>query len=141
MRYKDTYLTHTFYHEELSLIVFKTKMDTIITLDALKENYAATFQLVEERTVKALVDIRPLAFHHIPIEALRYFSDSPYSKYQLQIAVLIKGLGQKLLGNFYLSTFKPKVPTKIFTKEEQAAAWLSIEQPYHELTVLSEVAI
>lgn len=40
-------------------------------------------------------------------------------------AFVIHSLAQKILANFYLNINQPSVPTKFFTKEEDAVAWLS----------------
>lgn len=42
-------------------------------------------------------------------------------------ALITNGLGQKLLGNFYLKVNKPHIKTRLFTSREKALAWLREE--------------
>ena len=65
-----------------------------------------------------------MAFNHIPKETMQYLSKNPYNKYQIAAAILIEGLGLKLIGNFYLKVYKPEVNTKLFLVEETAKKWL-----------------
>ena len=39
-------------------------------------------------------------------------------------AFVIHSLPQKILGNFYLKFIKPSIPSKFFSSEEKAIAWL-----------------
>jgi hypothetical protein len=45
----------------------------------------------------------------------------PYSKAD---AFMINSMAMKLISNFYLRINKPERPTKMFTNEEEAIAWL-----------------
>ena len=40
------------------------------------------------------------------------------------IAMLTDSLGQKILANFFIKTIQPNTPTKFFTNEDVAIAWL-----------------
>ena len=45
-------------------------------------------------------------------------------RYTIADAIVVKSLSQKILANFYLKFNKPAKPTKIFTSEPEAIAWL-----------------
>lgn len=44
---------------------------------------------------------------------------------RLAEAILIKSLPVRLMGQFYINFNKPKVPTKMFEKENEALIWLN----------------
>lgn len=134
MKYRNAYLYHIFYCEELKTVTFICKPDVDFSLDKLKENYALTYNLIGPEKVKVLIDIRGLTYNYIPKESLQYVSDNPYLVYHERVAIILSSLGQRLLGNFYLSAIKPTVPTKLFTKEEAAISWLGINATYTRLT-------
>lgn len=45
-------------------------------------------------------------------------------RYTTADALVVKSLSQKILANFYLKFNKPAKPTRIFTNEAEAIAWL-----------------
>lgn len=47
------------------------------------------------------------------------------SRFRNADAFVITSLAQKIVANFYLKIEKPSVPTRFFTKEEEAVEWLS----------------
>lgn len=56
--------------------------------------------------------------------ARRYLSMGESMKYLSASAILVKNEITKLGGNIYIRIDKPRIPTKLFTSEEQAVAWL-----------------
>ncbi|MCE3225806.1 MAG: hypothetical protein K0S32_357 [Bacteroidetes bacterium] len=45
-------------------------------------------------------------------------------RYTKKEALVVKGLGQKIIADFYLKINKPKKPTSTFNTEEDAIRWL-----------------
>lgn len=39
-------------------------------------------------------------------------------------AIVVNSLAQKIIGNFYLKINRPPIPTKLFSKQEDAEKWL-----------------
>ena len=58
------------------------------------------------------------------LETLKFVSKNENMPYSLASAFITSSISQKLLGNFYLKTFKPERPTKIFNSKEEALIWL-----------------
>jgi hypothetical protein len=56
--------------------------------------------------------------------AMAYMAKDDSNPYSNAEAIVIYSISQKLLGNFYLSFNRPKKPTKVFTKMEEALQWL-----------------
>lgn len=137
MKYLNTYLTHFYYHEALETVVSIAKNNVEITKETVERNYISVNEFVEAKPVKVLMDIRSLAYLHIPKEAMKVVANNSFTHLQIKTAVIISGLGQKILANFYLSVMKPKSPTKIFTSEKEAIEWLGLSVSFEDLMGLS----
>jgi len=42
-------------------------------------------------------------------------------------ALLIRSMGHRIVGNFYLAVNRPVLPTQIFTEREKALVWLRLK--------------
>jgi hypothetical protein len=136
MKYLNTYLTHFYYYEALETIVSIAKVNVEITKETVERNYSSVNEFVGAKPVKVLMDIRALGYHHIPKEAMRVVANNSFTHLQIKTAIIISGLGQKILANFYLTVMKPKSPTKIFTNEEEAIEWLGLSLSFFDLSNL-----
>lgn len=123
MREIDTEISRLVFDDVnfLKCIVF----DTEITLSKVKKNFEITYDFTNGKKVKTLIDIRNISFNYIPKEVLQYLSDNSYNQYQIGVAVVIDNLALKLLANFYIKVFKPKVVTRVFDSEIKAINWLN----------------
>jgi hypothetical protein len=72
--------------------------------------------------VPLLVDLRRIK--SISKEARDHFSMRGRMSRVNSIAMLIKSPVSKIIGNFYILFSQPTTPTKLFTEEEKAVAWL-----------------
>jgi hypothetical protein len=72
--------------------------------------------------VPLLVDLRKIK--SISKEARDHFSMRGRTNRVNAIAMLINSPASKVIGNFYILFSKPTTPTKLFTDENQALAWL-----------------
>lgn len=123
----ETVLAESVYYEEENLLFIKLKSDPEPTIDLIRRNFEQTHSHLGERVVKVIMDSRPLEFAHIPKEVLEYMGNSPYNKYQQSAAIVISGIGQKLIANFYLKVVKPAVSTKMFNSIEAAMEWQGVK--------------
>ncbi len=57
-------------------------------------------------------------------EAKSYSASYEGTKYSLAEAILVKNIGLRIVAQMYLVINKPSVPTKFFTKTEDAIVWL-----------------
>ncbi len=96
-----------------------------LTILNVKQTFEKTKSITCGKKVKVILDLRGLQFTYVPSEVMDYMAKSAFNKYQQAVAIIIEGLGQKLLGNFYTKIVKPEVKTKIFTNNEEAIAWLN----------------
>ena len=57
-------------------------------------------------------------------EARAYFAEHTANQQFIAVAMVVKELPQRLIGNYYIQTNKPNTPTKLFDEEEEAMKWL-----------------
>jgi hypothetical protein len=134
----ETTLSHSFYDEEENLLFIKLKTQPEPTLELARTNFEQTHYYLGQKVVKVITDLRCLEFAYIPREVMDYMANSPYNQYQESVALIISGLGQKLIGNFYLSVVKPKVKTRIFNSPEGALEWQKISDPQTVAVMMKE---
>lgn len=82
-------------------------------------NIAAVTRLSPEKRRPLLVDMR--AVDGIEREVRAYYSSVEVSTAR---ALLIESLVGQVIANFFISLNKPTVPTRLFTSEAEAVAWL-----------------
>lgn len=123
----ETVLANSVYYEEENLLFVTLKADPEPTIDLVRQSFEQTYSHLGERAVKVIMDSRPLEFAHIPKEVLEYMGNSPYNKYQQSSAIIISGIGQKLIANFYLKVVKPAVRTKTFNSFDAALEWQGVK--------------
>lgn len=62
---------------------------------------------------------------NISNQARNYFAhDKNHSKLRLSQAIVIDGLAQKIVGNFYKNFHRPDCPVELFTNEADAMEWI-----------------
>jgi hypothetical protein len=93
-----------------------------ITIDEIKENFAALSQITAGKKIPCLIDLRGIK--SINREAREYISDEKTTNQVSTSALLVGSPLSKVIGNFSLGINKPPYPTKMFTSEEKALEWL-----------------
>ncbi|MBN8701800.1 MAG: hypothetical protein J0M08_01960 [Bacteroidetes bacterium] len=81
------------------------------------------FEKISNTKYISMIELGNINLGHISKEAFSYQADNEYEQYSIADVFIVKSLGLKLLASFYLATFKPKVPTKVFTNYEDGLAW------------------
>jgi len=71
-------------------------------------------------------------------EAREYVASKEYVGITIAKALLISGLGQRIIGNFYMKVNKPNIKTRLFSDRDKAIAWLRKEYRQHNNKVVSE---
>jgi hypothetical protein len=93
-----------------------------VGLEDAKENIALTAKLTGGRRLPALIDLR--AARSQSAEARAYLAGPDANRVSSAVALLIGSPISRVIGNFYLGVNRPSVPTRLFTDESQAEAWL-----------------
>lgn len=78
----------------------------------------------------AIKDVRDINLGHVSMKAFQYHASNPQNNKYAE-AIVLNSVGIRLLANFYIKTFRPKVPTKVFTNFEQAKSWLREMKKMH----------
>ena len=71
-----------------------------------------------------LVDIRNMLFID---SKTREYAAAQYRPYVADMAILSDSKVSSYFANIFLKFSKPKVPTRLFTKEEEAINWLKVQ--------------
>lgn len=94
-------------------------------LATLKQHFKEVYEVIKTPHKKSVIDFSNVSFVSIPKESMEYMANNEYTNENSSLAIIINGLPQKILGNFYLNVMKPKRKTKIFTSKKDALAWLN----------------
>jgi hypothetical protein len=87
-----------------------------------QENVAAIATLAADKRWPVLVDMRAsLGIDH---ETRAYYSSVEGVKSDTALALLVGSPVTRVMANFFISINRPQVPTKLFTSEAEAVAWL-----------------
>ena len=75
---------------------------------------------VKARVLSDLRGLRTGADRH----ARAYYISERGARYKLCMAMLVDSPLQSIIGNIFIRVSRPPYPTKLFTNEEEAVAWL-----------------
>lgn len=100
----------------------KVKANAEIFLQDAKENTVAIETFYTGKKFLLLVDIRKIK--SISPEAREHFSLRGRESVVKAYAMILSSSRSRIIGNFFLSFYKPTVPVKLFDHEEKALGWL-----------------
>ena len=96
--------------------------DAYDTLEDARANVAAVYKIGLDRRRPLLVDIRLMkGFNQ---EARAYYASEEVVQMISALALWVESPVSRVLANFFLGLNRVRVPTKLFTSEEEAVAWL-----------------
>jgi hypothetical protein len=99
----------------------KVKRDAEVSITDAKKNSEAVNSLPGER-FPLIVDTRQIK--SISKEAREYFSMNNRDSCVTAFAIIIDSPISRIIGNFFMSLNKPRVPAKLFNEEASAIKWL-----------------
>jgi hypothetical protein len=107
---------------EDNLFICKMLENSAVDLKDVDENLFMTLSLAKGKRYAVLVDAR----HPTTIskEAMEYASRPECYKDLIAQAIVTDSLANRLVGNFIIKFHKPTSPTRLFSKMEDAEAWL-----------------
>lgn len=118
-------LSKAFLHkvnDHLICLLYKSDFNFDIE-DAIETN-SAIYKLAEGKPYIILVDTRGV-YGNITNAARKHFvSDEKTKHLKIAGAILIDNLPARILARFYINVNKPHNPVKIFSKKNEAIAWL-----------------
>ena len=98
------------------------RADAEVTLDDAKETVALAGEMGTGR-YPTLVDISRI--RSVTAAARKFYSGPETKQVELATALLVSSAVSRVIGNFYLRLNKPDWPTRLFTSEHDALAWLT----------------
>ncbi len=101
----------------------KLKEGILMDIQQMEELLKQAVELADFKKYFAVVDTR--ANSNSSSDVRDFYAESEYGKYRYADAFIVDSLAMRLLVNFYISFNKPTVPTKMFTDEETAMAWIN----------------
>lgn len=110
------------------IYVYKTVKNSSIDLETIKAMTKAGDEWNGTELCANLIDIREVLF--IDSKARAYGAEQ-YRKHVAGQALLIGSKFSTYFANLFLKFSKPKVPTKLFTNEDEAIKWLKIQLQNH----------
>ena len=73
-----------------------------------------------------LFDVRRISLLKIPPAVMRdNATNDPFQNIQKGVALLVNSKVLQQIAMFYIRIYRPTIPTKIFTEEENARKWLN----------------
>jgi len=98
-----------------------------VEFDDARENLETTARLSSGARLAVLVDLRGLRSQSSEARAL--LAGPEAARVSRAVALVIGSPLSRVIGNFYLRFNRPETPTRLFTSEEEARAWLESLEP------------
>lgn len=93
-----------------------------LTLADAQETMAAYLKVSKGEKLPLLVDTTEMK--SMTRESRLYYASEETAQTGCAVAIIIGTPVSKVLGNFYIGLSKPHLPSRLFTSEEEALAWL-----------------
>jgi hypothetical protein len=113
--------TCTFSRDERGFIHAVMRQGCEMALSDARENVAAIYGLGGKR-MPVLVDMRGVRSQ--TREARQYFEGPEAEQATLAVALLIGSPVSRMLANFFVRLSTQRIPTRLFTDEDEAIRWL-----------------
>jgi hypothetical protein len=94
-----------------------------VSLDDARENLETTARLSQGKRLPVMVDLRGVRSQSAEARAL--LAGPAGTAVSVAVAMIIASPLSRVLGNFYLGFNRPETPTRLFTSQDEAEAWLS----------------
>lgn len=104
------------------IIIARFREGAEVGLEDARANVALCLQRNAGQQRPLLVDLRVVKSQ--TAEARAYLAGPEGVRVSQAVGLLIGSPVSRVLGNFYLGLNKPSTPTRLFTSEEEAQAWL-----------------
>jgi hypothetical protein len=114
--------THVIWLGDDGIVRVKVKPHVKIELEDAKACIRAVSEVCGGKPTPALVDMTGLVA--MDREVRLYFSGPETAKVESAAGLLINSPIARAIGNFFIGLNKPSNPTRLFTSEAEALAWL-----------------
>ncbi len=93
-----------------------------VEAEDIKEIKAANMTLHQGKEYVILIDAGTMT--NFSKEARELSASQEYAEFTIAKALLVKSVGHRLVGNFYININKPFIKTKVFSDRHTAIIWL-----------------
>lgn len=111
----------TMWVDEFGVLWHRLETGVAVTADDVRETMTAVHSLTGGRPTPAVVDIRGAAF--ADRAARNGFATGGESSAEVATALIVDNAFSRTLGDLFLKWSTPDRPVRVFTTEEEAAAW------------------
>lgn len=119
---KETSVAELFVEDDI--LFMRAKPDADFDLEATMELVGVRKEIQSGKKMKVLMDTRKM--FQVTKDAREYGARKEVTELSSAMAILAgTSLAATLVGNFFIRFNKPKTPTKMFKKEENALKWLN----------------
>lgn len=125
---KDIGIAKFYFNKELNILEIEYQANVNIGKEEVLEVLLTRAEIVKGSRVLVLVSITKEFINFTDEARSTFVNEQKKDATAFKMALLIKGLADKIVANFFIRFNKPIVPTKIFSKREKAIAWLLEEQ-------------
>jgi hypothetical protein len=125
---KDIEIAKFYFYKELNILEIEYQANVNIGREEVLEVLLTRAEIVKGSRVLVLVSITKEFINFTDEARSTFVNEQKKDATAFKMALLIKGLADKIVANFFIRFNKPIVPTKIFSKREKAIAWLLEEQ-------------
>jgi hypothetical protein len=108
-----------------SVLIFRYKPMPEVTIQIARTCVAFRVAACAGQSYLSLFDLR--AVKSFPKESRDYLANEG-SDFVIASALLVNSTVMKMAVNFFISVNKPKIPTRMFTTEQEAIGWLKQQQ-------------
>lgn len=115
----------TFVFDPRGFVRATMRDDVEMNLADAKEALAATAALADNARARVLVDTRRQRYQ--TKEARDHFVSAEAERVSSRVALLVGSPVSRMIGNFFLRRQEHRSPTRLFSDEEEAVAWLLSE--------------
>lgn len=120
--FRETKNARITYHPDKNLVIISPVDGAVIDLDEYNNQFKLTHEMTNGK--KSAVLVRTSPFLTVTKETTEESLNPEKEKFIIAQAILVKNFANQLIGNFYIKFQNPKVPNKLFSKEEDALKWL-----------------
>ena len=93
-----------------------------VTLKDAQETMAAYLKVNKGRKLPLFVDTKTM--RSLAREARHYYAGEEAAKVASAVAIIVGTPVSRVLGNFYIGLSNPHLPSRLFSSENEALAWL-----------------
>lgn len=112
----------TLYLYENTLVKVVTHENQVLDVEDMKEIQAARRKLVDGKPY--LIYSVTESFASITPEARLFGTQKEVIDERLALAIVVKTLTHRIIGNFFIQLHKKHTPAKLFSNEKDAVKWL-----------------